>query len=167
MPWLSENERNRARGVLMVDWTKQNIATTFGCSVSTVTRLEQRVHQTGSVKDFPRPGQPCPLPRPPLNVRTGRWGWIIYGTGFWRKRKRQDRRTSRWIHTCMGRNYTTQQDASCCFQPQRERQFVCEWSVGTYCGSFHARQFPQRKRYSATGWCQATYSYGHTTVYCR
>jgi len=27
-----------------------------------------------------------------------------------------------WIHTCMGRNYTTQQYTSCCFQPQLERQ---------------------------------------------
>ena len=26
-----------------------------------------------------------------------------------------------WIRTCMGRNYKTQQDASCCLQPQRER----------------------------------------------
>ena len=58
-----------------------------------------------------------------------------------------------WIHTCIGRNYTTQQDASCCLQQQRERQCVCEWSVGKYCGSFHAEQYPQRKWYSSRGWC--------------
>ena len=58
MPRLSENERNIALGMLMAGSTKRNIAATFGCSVSTVTRLEQRVNHTGSVKDRPRPGQP-------------------------------------------------------------------------------------------------------------
>ena len=48
-----------------------------------------------------------------------------------------------WTHTCMGRNYTTQQDASCCLQQQRERQCICECSVGKYCGSFHAGNFPE------------------------
>jgi len=60
MPRLSENERNRARKMLMAGWTKQNIVATLGCSVSTEMRLKQRVYQTGSVKDLPRPGQPRP-----------------------------------------------------------------------------------------------------------
>jgi len=38
--------------------TKQNIEATFGFSLPTMTRLEQRVHQTGSVKDRRSAGQP-------------------------------------------------------------------------------------------------------------
>jgi len=58
MPRLSENERNQALGMLMVGATKQHVANAFGCSVSTVTRLAQRVQATGSVRDRPRLGQP-------------------------------------------------------------------------------------------------------------
>ena len=58
MPRLSENERNQALGMLMVWATKQHVANAFGCSVSTVTRLAQRVQATGSVRNRPRPDQP-------------------------------------------------------------------------------------------------------------
>jgi len=52
-----ENERNQALGMLMVGATNQHVVNAFGCSVSTVTRLAQRVQATGSVRDRPRTGQ--------------------------------------------------------------------------------------------------------------
>ena len=118
---------------LMAGWTKQN-------NESTVTRLEQRVHQTGSVKDLPRPGQPRSRPRPPLSVRTSRWGWIIYGTGFLLKRKRQNRQldvTGGSVHVSGGitRHNRTRLVV---FNRNVNVQCVCEWSVGTYCGSFNS-----------------------------
>jgi len=58
MPRLSENERNQALRMLLVGATKQHVANAFGCSVSTVTRLAQRVQATESVRDRPRQGQP-------------------------------------------------------------------------------------------------------------
>jgi len=58
MQRLPENERNQALGMLMVGSTKQHVANAFGCSMSTVARLAQRVQTTGSVRNRPRPGQP-------------------------------------------------------------------------------------------------------------
>ena len=126
MPRLSENERNRALRMLMVVWTKRNIAT-FDCSGSTVTRLEQHVHQTGNVKDFPMPGHPRPRVNTPRQVQQMMVNHIrdrIDSAGSGNVKSEIGRHG--WIYTCMGRNYTTQQDASCCLEPQHERQCVCE-----------------------------------------
>jgi len=55
MPRLSENERNQALGMLIVGATKQHVANAFGCSVSIVKRIAQRLQATESVRDRPRP----------------------------------------------------------------------------------------------------------------
>ena len=58
MPRLSENECSQAFGMFMVGATKQHVANEFCCSVSIVTRLAQRLHVTGRVRDRRQPRQP-------------------------------------------------------------------------------------------------------------
>jgi len=160
MPRLSENERNRPLGVFMAGWTKQSIAATFGCSVSTVTRLEQSVHQTGSVKDPPRPGQPRPLITTQRQIQQMMVNHIrdridsdVSGN------VKTDNRTSRLdpymygeeLHDTTGRvllSSTTTWTPMC--------MWIKCWQILwflSYRKRIHVGQCPKRKRYSATGLC--------------
>ena len=58
MPRLSENERNRAVGLLHAGISIRAVARQFNCHHSTITRLNARFRQTGSTPDRQRPGQP-------------------------------------------------------------------------------------------------------------
>ena len=58
MPWLTENERWQAIGMLGTGLSQSAVARRFGVAVSTICRQQQRHLQTGSVQDRPRPGQP-------------------------------------------------------------------------------------------------------------
>jgi len=67
----------------MVGTTKQHVANAFGCSVSTVTLLTQRVQATGCVRDRPRPGEPRvtttrpPKPRDRLSGVMGKYTHVL------------------------------------------------------------------------------------------
>ena len=58
MPRLSEHERWQAIGMLENGCLPSEVARRFGVALSTVSRLQQRHIQTGSVQDRPRTGQP-------------------------------------------------------------------------------------------------------------
>ena len=58
MPRLSEHERWQAIGMLENDCSPSDVARRFGVALSTVSRLQQRHIQTGSVQDRPRSCQP-------------------------------------------------------------------------------------------------------------
>ena len=58
MPRLSNDERNQALGMVRCGRSVRQIARAMNCHPSTISRLLQRLEETGSVKDRPRPGQP-------------------------------------------------------------------------------------------------------------
>ncbi|MEW8547199.1 MAG: helix-turn-helix domain-containing protein [Candidatus Thiodiazotropha sp.] len=58
MPRLSENERNQALGMVRANMSIRQVARHFHCHSSTVSRLLNRVQQTGTTRDRPRPGAP-------------------------------------------------------------------------------------------------------------
>ena len=58
MPGLSETDRNQAIGMLAAEAAKREVARRFNCNVSTISRLQRRFQQTGTVRDRPRPGHP-------------------------------------------------------------------------------------------------------------
>ena len=55
---LLDAQRSEAIGMLRAGTSKTAVARHFNCSRSTISRLQQRFRQTGSVKDRPRSGQP-------------------------------------------------------------------------------------------------------------
>lgn len=57
MPRLSAEERNRAQGMLEGGLSQRVVARRLRCHHSTIARLVQRHHATGSVDDRPRPGR--------------------------------------------------------------------------------------------------------------
>ncbi len=57
MPRLTNDERQRAIDMLNVGVGPSEIARRMGCHQSTITRLHQRVTETGSAADRPRPGR--------------------------------------------------------------------------------------------------------------
>lgn len=58
MPRLSAIERERAVGMAHAGATHAHIARTFGCRREVITRLMQRLRQTGQTTDRPRSGRP-------------------------------------------------------------------------------------------------------------
>lgn len=58
MPRLSEDERNRALGMLQAGMSKVDVARHFGCHRNTIQALWRRFQQLGNVRDRPRPGRP-------------------------------------------------------------------------------------------------------------
>lgn len=58
MPRLTHDQRNQAYGMVQSGMNSVQIARRMGCHKSTISRLMQRLEETGSVKDRPRPGQP-------------------------------------------------------------------------------------------------------------
>lgn len=58
MPRLSQNDRERAVGMLMAGTPYAQVARRFGVHRSTIQRLQTRLQQTGSTHDRPRSGQP-------------------------------------------------------------------------------------------------------------
>ena len=59
MPRLSQNDRERAVGMLMARTPYAQVARRFRVYRSTIQRLQTRLQQTGSTHDRPRSGQPC------------------------------------------------------------------------------------------------------------
>lgn len=58
MPRLSHDQRNQAIGMLESGATPRQVSLRFGCHRVTINRLRERLEETGSVKDRPRPGAP-------------------------------------------------------------------------------------------------------------
>ena len=58
MPGLTQNERERAVGMLLAGTSKRNVSRIFRCSWNTVSSLWNRYQQTGSTSDQPRSGRP-------------------------------------------------------------------------------------------------------------
>jgi transposase len=58
MPQLRQDERDRALGMYQAGTSQRRFAAVFGVHCSTIARLIQRYHTTGSTRDRPRPGQP-------------------------------------------------------------------------------------------------------------
>lgn len=58
MPRLSQPERDRAIGMLQAGRCCLAVARVFGVHRSTITRLAERYHATGSSNDRPRTGRP-------------------------------------------------------------------------------------------------------------
>ena len=58
MPRLSKPERDRAIGMLQAGRGCLAVARVFGVHRSTITRLAERYHATGSSNDRPRTGRP-------------------------------------------------------------------------------------------------------------
>lgn len=58
MPRLSQNERERAVGMVQAGMRYVDVANQFGCSKLTITRLMNRLRQTGTTHDRPRSGRP-------------------------------------------------------------------------------------------------------------
>lgn len=58
MPRLTAAERERAVGMVQLGATHTDVATRFGCTRLTITRLMQRLRQTGRTVDRPRTGRP-------------------------------------------------------------------------------------------------------------
>ena len=57
MPRLSNENRNRILGLLDAGVSQNKVSRRFNVARSTIVRLIQRVRQTGTVADRPRPGQ--------------------------------------------------------------------------------------------------------------
>jgi transposase len=58
MPRFSHDERNQALGMWRCNRSMTQIARAMNCHTSTISRMIQRLEETGTVKDRPRPGQP-------------------------------------------------------------------------------------------------------------
>ena len=58
MPRLTSAQRERGIGMLDMGATQHHVATTMGCSKSTIARLVTRIRQTGSTADRPRSNRP-------------------------------------------------------------------------------------------------------------
>ncbi len=58
MARLSQEQRERAIGMLQLGATHQHVARIFGCTRPTITRLLTRYRQTGHTVDRPRSGRP-------------------------------------------------------------------------------------------------------------
>ena len=58
MPRLSQNERDRAIGMLAAGTNVAQVARRFGCTRNTVYNLVRRYNRTGNIIDNPRSGRP-------------------------------------------------------------------------------------------------------------
>ena len=58
MPWLTQNERQQAIGMLRAGMSKRAVARQLNCHLSTISCLDRRLKTTGSASDRPRSGQP-------------------------------------------------------------------------------------------------------------
>jgi transposase len=58
MPWLQQNFKDQAIGMLAAGVPQGCVARHFGVSQSTISRLSERHRLTGMTRDRPRPGQP-------------------------------------------------------------------------------------------------------------
>ena len=71
MPRLSNVDRERAIGMLNAGRSKRYVAGVFGCSRWTIHKLWNRLQQTGSTSDRPRPGrQKVTTPAQDRRIRT-------------------------------------------------------------------------------------------------
>jgi transposase len=74
MPWLRQNDRERAVGMVQAGMTHQAVADHFNVSRITISRLMIRLRQTGRMNDRPLNGMP------PVTSQTDSYALIISGT---------------------------------------------------------------------------------------